>query len=62
MSDEVRRPAGTARQAIAPPPRQAKPVEMLPGDMKTRAPEELRLARAQMHPIQRRPVPSPDKE
>ena len=61
MTEAPTRPAGPARQAIAPAPRQAKPTEILPGDMKTRAPEELRLARPRMHPIQRRPV-APDQE
>lgn len=63
MTDEPpRRPAGPARQAVAPAPRQARPVELLPGDMKTRAPEEIRLARPRMHPIQRRPILPPEQE
>lgn len=61
MTDEPTRPAGPARQAKAPPPRQAKPVELLPGDMKERAPEPIRTAKPQMHPIQRRPaLPDPE--
>lgn len=62
MTEAPKRPAGPARQAVAPAPRQARPSEILPGDMKTRAPEELRLARPQMHPIQRRPTPPTEQE
>lgn len=60
MTDETpRRPAGPQRKAGTPPPRpNARPAEVLPGDMKTRAPEVLNLARSQMHPIQRRPKPA----
>lgn len=61
MTDEPTRPAGPARQAKAPPSRQARPAELLPGDMKTRAPEAIRTARPHMHPIQRRPaLPDPE--
>jgi hypothetical protein len=62
LTDEApRRPAGPQRQAGKPPPRPAaRPAETLPGDMKTRAPEEIFLARPQMHPIQRRPKPPQD--
>lgn len=57
MTETPSRPAGPARQAVAPPPRQGKPVELLPGAMKTRALEDVRTATPRMHPIQRRPAP-----
>ncbi|WP_439392321.1 hypothetical protein ACRQ5Q_22250 [Bradyrhizobium sp. PMVTL-01] len=56
MADEPKRPASPPRQAKAPPPRTAPPAELLPGDMKTRAPEAIQTAKPQMHPIQRRPA------
>lgn len=60
MTDEApKRPAGPPRQPGAPPTRPTpRPAEILPGDMKTRSPEPLNLARPQMHPIQRRPKPA----